>query len=380
MELPFLPRREKFLLLEVLPGRIDGYFLSVDAEKRIRLDRVVRGVTPKRLAAFAMMHRPGSQVIVSAHPSLVATAVLPVQFVRKNALTPLEPRELEDLLSQFVSRAFNQVRVEASRDLQVDDMDALLVNSQVLNFKIDGHHVLNPIGFRAQKIDAVLELTLTTRTVFEELKGLLRNHRSFFFAEMDRAQLVGIQKVAPMPLTLLVLEEAQARFFMMQKAAIGYMTRRGHLAWHGGVFRDLISEAFTVPPAAAHRIYQMYIAGDLSPAADKYLKKILKPAEERLFAELTKARFGLGGVYIQTRLPLPFVLPHRAHSITLSEPPVAALLEKLGVSFDEATWPIPPARTFAHLAPFLEFYFYKNDSPINQWLRRHLNWLGASLE
>ena len=180
-DLRFWNKKEKFLLLEVLPDRTDALFLSVDRDQRLVIEHEVRAVGPKELSAYLKIHRAKQNIIVAADSSLVVTATLPVHIDRENRDAELAATELENLLSKAIAQVFNQCRVEASQELGVDDLDAILVGSQVIQFKIDGHQVLNPVGFKVKTIDAVLELTLTTRGVFTRLQTLLAVQRSFFF-------------------------------------------------------------------------------------------------------------------------------------------------------------------------------------------------------
>jgi hypothetical protein len=237
--------------------------------------------------------------------------------------------------------------------------------------------VLNPIGFNARSVQAVAELTLTTRAVFERLHTLLASHRTFFFTEPGRAGLLSIAKVHGLPVQLVTLGAKQSSFFMMQKAAVGYHITRSRLFWHSIRFRETIADAFGVTHQIAQDLYALYCAGGLSAAAMRYFEKLIKPGVQALVAELKLAHLK-GDVSCSVDIPLPVTLPYRSGGMTLSEPPLAEVLQALGISFMPDEWGRTTAERFTRIAPFLEFYFKKNSSEINEWLKRHMNWLGAS--
>lgn len=376
MNLRFFQKREKFLVLEVLPARTNARFLSMDREHRLRVDRDRDNIGPKEMQAYLKVHRAKSNIIIAADPSLVVTAFLPLHVERDTHPTPLTPMELENLLAKGIAQVFNQARADAAQELGVDDLDTILVGSQVVHFKIDGHQVLNPVGFPAKSVQAVAELTLTTRGVFERLRELLASHRAFFFTESGRAGLLSIAKVRGLPVRLVSLAAERSSYFVMQKAAVGYLMTRSRLVWHSVRFRESIADAFGVSHQVAQDLYAIYLTGGLSDSARRYFERLIKPGMQALLAELKLAHLK-GETFCSVDIPLPVELPHKSGGVVLAEPPLADVLQKLGISLVPEEWGRTPAERFMRVAPFLEFYFRQNDSEINEWLRRHMNWLGA---
>lgn len=364
------------MILEVVPDSIHGIIASIDEKKHIRLERYLPRVTPAWMQRAAKLERLQKNIIIAADSSLVVTSVLPVKLVRTAPQSPLTAIELENLLSQAVGRLFNQCRTEASRELKVDDLDTLLVNSQVINFKIDGHNVLNPIGFKARTVEAVLELTLTTRPVFERLKELLDASSGFFFTEIGRSILLMLDKVAKPPIQLLMLSAQGSRYFVLHRAAIGHFIQRGAIAWSTTELVQAFSEEFMVSKDVARHMYERYLERDLSKTALQHAKKLVDARVQSLIAALRSSRLK-GTVYGMPDLPLPFSTPHKFKNGTLTEIPLYGILEKVGLAIDRDEWPLDSAHLLRYIGPFLEYYYRRDESQINQWLKRHLNWLGA---
>jgi hypothetical protein len=110
----------------------------------------------------------------------------------------------------------------------------------------------------------------------------------------------------------------------------------------------------------------------------KHFDRLVKPGIQSLLAELKLTKLK-GEVYVNADDSLPFALPSKCGSYELADPPITEILEKLGLTITHAEWGMSPGQVLLRLAPFLEFYFAKNNSQINEWLKRHLNWLGASV-
>ncbi len=381
----FWKPKESFLILEISPEEVNGLLLGLDADKKITPRQFLRGTDWARLAKRPALRHLVTNVIVSADSTLAYTASIPVSLKRENPRESLSVVELENILAQTVGRAFNQCRQEAARYLKMDDLDVVLANSRVVNFKIDGHRVLNPLGFQAEKIEAALELTLTTRGLFEEMRRFLsagwsasRPENSFFFIETAEAELSVIHKVQKLPLSMVRLGHFHSTFSVLEEAAVGHLRGRGKVRWTAQEIIAALQNDWRVTHTAAEKVYHLFLRNETSSHGRKAMEKILAPAAKDLLAELQKAKLK-GNVFLDSPLPLPFGLPVRRGKLALYEPPLGQILEHFGFELRPEEWPVPAHRIFRFAAPFLEYYYDRSDLHANRWLRRHLNWLGASV-
>lgn len=381
----FWKPKESFLILEISPEEVNGLLLGLDADKKITPRKFLRGTDWARLARRPGLRHLVTNIIISADSSLAYTASIPVIFRRERPKEELTAVELENLLAQTVGKAFNQCRQEAARSLKIDDLDVVLVNSRVVNFKIDGHHVLNPLGFRAEKVEAALELTLTTRGLFEEMRGFLsagwsasRPENSFFFIETAEAELSVVSRVQKLPLSIIRLGHFHSTYYVLEEAAVGRLREKGNLRWTAQEIIAAMQNGWRVTHASAEKSYHMFLRNELSAHSRKAMEKILAPPGKLLLAELQKTKLK-GKVFVDSPLPLPFALPSRRGKFVLDEPPLQQVLGHFGFELYPREWPLPPHRIFKFAAPFLEYYYDRSDLHANRWLRRHLNWLGASV-
>jgi len=376
-------REEQFFVLEVLPDRVGGVLLSLDRERNLTVRRhwdsflTDGGSRRTDIIRRIRLNRFKGTVIIAADPSLAYTTVVPVLLERESD-KPLAAIELENLLSQAVGRIFNQCRDAASRALGVDDLDAVLVTSRVLDFKVDGHRVMNPVGFRAATVDAVFDLTLTTRAVLAQVRSLIGMRHGFFFTEIGRAELVALRAIQEPPVHLVAVGVPQSSLLTLRKAAVGHSIQRMVLTWRSDTLRSAIADEWGVSATAAEELYAAYLRGDFSPRAARTMAAVLKPTLTTFFAGLV-AHHVRGTVYLTTPLPLPLALPFRRGSVTITEPPLERILTHAGFTLRQPVRGIAPRELFRRLAPFFEFYYDRGDSEINRWLRRHLSWLGSSI-
>src|SRR5581483_7543052 len=110
------------------------------------------------------------KMVVAADPSLATTMPIPLELSRERTqwVADITLDEIENLIAQAMQKVFTQCRSEAAKRLGVDDNHVILVGARADHFKIDGHTVMNPIGFTGKKVALVLEFTFTSRQVFDE--------------------------------------------------------------------------------------------------------------------------------------------------------------------------------------------------------------------
>ena len=376
--LRFWKPTESFFVLEILPNKVNGLLLGLDADQKLTPRKFFEDTDWAHLSKRLDLRRLVKNIIVAVDSSLAYTAIIPVSLQRESSGRPLSAVELENLLAQEVGKLFNQCRQDASAYLKVDDLDVILVNSRVMNFKIDGHRVLNPLEFRATKIEAVLELILTTRAVFSDIKIFTKERQDLFFTEIARSELNVLQKVHDAPLSILHLGEEESAYAVLESLALGQTVARGRFPWTTGTLVRSLESAWLINFETAEVIYRMYVDGELTPTTGKAVQKILAPAEKSIYTALAATKFR-GPVFVESDRPLPFRLPLKKYGRNLMPPPLDELFERFGFRIDWKEWTMGRESVFRLLAPFWDYYYDRSDSTVNRWLKRHLNWLGTGL-
>lgn len=280
------------MLLEVAEDKTSALLLSVDGERNLRLEKIWHDFPLKKIGAARARNLRGRKVIVSAAPELIHTTTFPVKLARDTSAVShsLTLVELENLLAQAIGRLFNNERKNASARLGADELDTILVNSKITNFKMDGHAVLNPVGFGGKTVEGVLELTFTTRPVFYGLKDLFNSKEGFFFTGSHLAGLRSLAWVESLPVNLLLVGEEKTSYLTLDKAAWGNAVYSGEIEWRMKSFWKAIISALQVSQPASMKLYGAFMRKDASPAFVGSFYRILRPEVDNFLAEVKKSR------------------------------------------------------------------------------------------
>ncbi|GEM_PF-1879922 len=369
-------RGEEFLVLQIFSGGASGALIGLDAERRLTLKKVWRAAPIGEIGGRLRFNAKKTNVVIAADVSRAYTAIVPLRASRPGR-EPVGSVELENLLAQAVGKVFNQCRGAAAKELGSDELHVMIARSRVLDFKIDGHRVVNPLGFTGEKIEAVLELTLTTREVVDGIQSFLKSPRPFFFTDVERSELMALERIARPPFGMVTMKDNQLSCIAAGNRHDPVLSR-GIIPWQARGFRNAIQKSFGAPDGAAAQIYARYLSGEMSPRFKAYVKRILDPVAAEFFEHLRKLRIE-GRIYLNSAAPVPFPVPVRRGGIRLEPIPLSAILGHFGLTIERPRWPMPDAEILEFIAPVIESYYDTSNPTINHWLRRHLNWLGTSL-
>ncbi len=368
--------RERFLILDIAPKKTQWLLLSVDEEKNIVPEKFWDDFSFEEAQSKKFAKLGKRKLIVSADPSLTAVISFPVEFQRGPEISShaITSEELENMFSQAIGKVFNARRREASARLKLHELDTILVNVKIRHCKVDGHSVLNPVGFKGKHIHAVFELTFTTRGIFENLKHFFNAKEGFFFTESAHAGLRALAGVESPPLSLLVLGTGGSSTFLLERTPWGQVISQEEIRWPLRSMFEAIATALPVSHDTVLRLYHLYLTNDTSDNFRRAFGRILKDETDKLLAEVKKSK-AKGNMYLHTPVPLPLVTPLRHGAATIQDVPIINVLDRAGFKVDFSEWPATDSEVFMRLAPFLDFYHDKSDSEINHALRRRLHWL-----
>ena len=385
---------EKFLVLEIMPLGVNGLFLSVDEDRTLIFEKFVRNIdlkkffrSPVRRATqkswegnyFFKGHR---KVIAVADSTLATTIPIPVDLVREAADARLEISvpELENLIAQEMAKIYNQCRKEAAERLGIHELDTMLVGEKAKYFKVDGEEVVNPAGFAGKKISLLLELTFTTRAIFETLQQFFNAPEDFFFAESAQVRLTSLARERKLPINLVFSDgnSTASSLFILERTKAGHLILyREPFVWNFDAIFGRIAAELGVSEAAAKEVYGRYIKEGFSDTASRAFKKMIDPAMEELLREVEKKKVK-GFLYVDAPHALPFAMPYHHAGAVFDELPLGEVLRGLGFSGGDVQGNTLCTHTLSrHLLPFIEAYFDKSDLEINQKLRRRLHWLAV---
>lgn len=99
--------------------------------------------------------------IAQKDPKTTATIFSSEKVIRDHPTKALTPVELENYVSQAVWKFFNHSRSVAASRLEVGEMDLITTDVRVIGIKIDGHQVINPIGFTGRELEITLSVSMS---------------------------------------------------------------------------------------------------------------------------------------------------------------------------------------------------------------------------
>ncbi len=361
-------RKEKFLLLDVSTEKISGLLISLDSQKRIKKEKFWENIerhSSRRWPSIPIFNK----TIVACNPELAVKIFIPLSISRESGAGVLERVELENLLAQAIGKVFNHYRREASLVLGEDELDTILADSNVSCFEVDGHKVINPLGFSPNEIKALMEMTFSARRTYERIKTAL-NKPNFFLTEKGQAQSEAIKRLGYKKADFLSLGCDKSYFYPGYVPGTPYSRRE--LKWSTNGFISDIGNRWNLGEKAAEDVYYYYLKKGVSPVMDRYLSKILSKNARDLGDRVKKIKTA-PSVCFTGDVPVELI----GRSL-FYEPPLENFLSKSGFSAESDVLHSGP-EAFQTLAPFLEFYYDNSDNEINGWLKRRLHWLGSAV-
>lgn len=117
------------------------------------------------------------QCIIGIAGELVKGATTTVHYQRSDPKEKITVKELRDIIEQVQVSSFEKTRAELAWETGQNEMDVKLVNSAVVDVKIDGYKVTNPVGFQGREVQvgifnafAPIVHLGALQTIAEELK------------------------------------------------------------------------------------------------------------------------------------------------------------------------------------------------------------------
>ena len=240
---------------------IPGVFL--DAQTAVNAAIQQAGLQPKKL-------------VMSLSGDLVKSLVTTVHYHRTRPEAPIDANELKNIIYKSQWKAFEQIRGLVAKEQEESQLGIKLINTTIVDIRIDGYKVNHPLGFQGGMItlsifnafaplvhlgamqaladDLGLDLTNIAAGPYALTKSLLVDNPEFSAIFIDIGG--GMTDIA-------VVNEGG--IFGMQNFALGSMAYTKNLA-----------NALKVSPERAEQIKMDYSNGLLDKRSETKIKTILK--------------------------------------------------------------------------------------------------------
>jgi hypothetical protein len=379
--LSFWNKKERFLLLEILPQISRISLIKADFEnKELFVSRVVnfrRPALKKILKQFGDLSK--YKILISLDSRLATTIYSSVVLVRDRPRDAIDEPDLDNLLSQAVWKFFDRHRAAAAAKMNINDFDVLLTDIRIGQIKLDGHKVINPLGFKARSLEVGICQTVIPRSFINELKEALPLDRILLIGEAGAIWTRFINRIAEEKnLTLVNVFSGETHLFYSDGARLAY---HDELKWGRGNLISAIAETLAVAPAVAENIMALFNRKEISPGLFKKIENLFM--EELGFlirgVENALSRKNQRQVYINTFSSLPPTVFSSAFknkfsfSVKLSPADQNFITENYQFKLKYKKLPAD-YNLFAAAALILESNLASNDK-ITQLAKRRVRWL-----
>ncbi|MCK9185918.1 ethanolamine ammonia-lyase reactivating factor EutA [Candidatus Gracilibacteria bacterium] len=92
------------------------------------------------------------KMILGISGELVKGATNTTSYIRRDANSKIDLSELKNIVHKVQWKAFDAVRSQLSHETGYSEIDVKLVNAAIVDVRIDGYKVTNPIGFQGKEV------------------------------------------------------------------------------------------------------------------------------------------------------------------------------------------------------------------------------------
>ena len=316
----FLNKKDSFLVVEILPhNEIRTNLVKLDSENRDIILETSFNFYPEKnvdhpnFSAFKKNLRKfgklaNYKIAVGIDSQYASTVYSSVSLVRNNAKDLIDESDLDNLISQAVWKFFDRHRLRVAQKLGVNDFDVLLTDVRIENVRLDGHRVLNPVGFKARTIEIQLCETFTSRTLINELKTFLPASSIRLISESGSAWahfLAAGNQGSKFALANISFD--QTAMFLAEEFRVGH---HDGFSWGEKNLLNALVENLALDLETAKAVLAVYMQKEISEFFAKKFEKILMGELDSLAKSLNSSigKSDIRLVYLHSSFNLPDIV------------------------------------------------------------------------
>ncbi|MBI5147927.1 MAG: hypothetical protein HZA37_02140 [Parcubacteria group bacterium] len=324
----------------------------------------------------------GYKTILALDSDFAYTVNSSIGIIRDNPKETITESDLDNILFQALWRFFDRYRAAAAERLGVGDVDVVLSDIRVGEIKLDGHKVINPVGFKAKSAEIDLSETFISRKLFDFLKINFFGEKNAFVRVTELgsawAHLLS-RKSGKESSAVALLASARAVLFSSASGRAFYLDE---FKWGGENLRSAFSGYLKIPAEAAEAVIGRYIARDASEKFLRHFQKVFLE-EFEMFLKGLKSVFSSAKsaapevVHLGSFCELPAVVFDKKFDFKIAPLSPEAISEMFGfrVKMKKSAEAAFEKRAFSTLAVFLEAHFNGKEGNLNRLISRRAKWL-----
>lgn len=93
-----------------------------------------------------------NQAVIGIAGEFVKGSTSTFSYLREDPKEKIELAEFKNIIQKVQWRAFNKIRQELAEESGISEIEVKLINATIVDIKIDGYQVTNPLGFQGKEI------------------------------------------------------------------------------------------------------------------------------------------------------------------------------------------------------------------------------------
>jgi len=273
---------QRFLIVEVLTKDVFRLsVLDVDfSEKTVQQEIVITTSLAELPALLQSRKFRGLQTIVGAPSHILSTFYSSVLIPRDDPKDFIDETDIQNLISQALWRLFDRVRPSTARALGISETEVTPLDARIRGMKLDGHYVLNSIGFPARTVTVILSETFSDRSSLDSVLKLLSAYgKVLSLTEIGTAQAFLLSQRVSAPRFIFVdIASTTTSVFLRDEDSIHLA---GEFAWGRDHLFEGLAKQLALQPQTARVLFEHYTRG------------VTSPFFTRQFSELFTKEFGV---------------------------------------------------------------------------------------
>lgn len=258
-----------------------------------------------------------------------ATFIAEAETVRERQKETFVDADIENAIGQAVWKVFDDNRQSAAAQLCIPDVDVVLGSAAIMEVRIDGNRVIDPLGFTGKRFSATVAVTALPKS-----NGAAG--REVFEVGVVEALLLA-RSLNTTRLAFVVVDDEETALYRVSGDEVRFI---GSFPWGKRTIEEAYADALGVPDHPRDVLYDMYREGTTSPHVAKKMDAVF----ESIFSVFLD---GLGGY----EAPFFGMSEKGKHAFHIVAPFLPSRVYdrkfeagKMTVSFVPAT--VPPLSTF----------------------------------
>jgi len=323
---------------------------------------------------------PDLNIILNLDSNLALTIYSSVSLIRPKSKELIDEADLDNLISQAIWRFFDKQRPKAAKKMGVEEIDVLLADVRIRGVKVDGHKVVNPLGFKAKSVEIYLSETLAVRDFIRGVRELTSSNKIIFVSEagttLSHALLNSVNENKS--LFLVNLFPNQTAVF---HASVGHLYHIDNFDWGGNSLLQNLNNNFKLDDVVSRTLIEIYNKNGGSPYLIKKLENIFMEECQILANGIESLAPETGNVYINPYFNFPSCLVSERFESKFNKNFKIRLLstdevmKKMGftIQFSKSVKEIKNLSTLSSV--LLEVFYMPKNEKINYLANRRVRWL-----